>query len=135
MNRTGNSIKAVAKYLKTPGIISLGGGIPSSEYFPYDQMTLKVPTIDHFSEQQTHDMGTVVTAGKFDLEQGESLFDIKTAFNYGQGLGSPQLLRFVVEHAELVHNPPYRDWHCTLTIGSTSALDMALRLFLSLIHI
>ena len=29
----------------------------------------------------------------------------------------------------LVHNPPYREWLCTFTIGSTSALDMILRMF------
>ena len=28
-----------------------------------------------------------------------------------------------------MHNPKYRDWSCTMTIGSTSALDMALRMF------
>ena len=30
-SRTGNSLKAAAKYLKNPGLISLGGGLPSSE--------------------------------------------------------------------------------------------------------
>lgn len=30
---------------------------------------------------------------------------------------------------QIVHNPPYQDWHCTLTIGSTSALDIALSMF------
>ena len=67
-------------------MISLGGGLPSSEYFPFDEMTIKVPALGHFSEKETHEDGTVLTAGKFDLEQEKSLFDIKTAFNYGQGL-------------------------------------------------
>ena len=129
MDRTGNSLKGAAKYLKQPGIISLGGGLPSSEYFPFDELSIKAPAIGHFSEQEIHDAGTIVTAGKFDLEQGKSLFDIKTAFNYGQSIGSAQLLRFIVEHTELVHNPPYRDWTCSLTVGSTSAVDMMQRMF------
>ncbi|KAL1639386.1 Aromatic/aminoadipate aminotransferase 1 [Diplodia intermedia] len=33
------------------------------------------------------------------------------------------------EHTEMVHDPPYPDWQCTMTIGNTSALDMALRMF------
>lgn len=28
-----------------------------------------------------------------------------------------------------MHNPPYQDWGCCLTVGNTSALDIALRMF------
>ncbi|PSK42561.1 Aromatic amino acid aminotransferase [Elsinoe australis] len=129
--RQGNRLKGAAKYLKTPGIISLGGGLPSSEYFPFDELSVKVPTGKRFTEQEVSDTGVTVTAGKHDLANEKSLFDIETAFNYGQGTGSAQLLRYLIEHTELVHNPPYQDWQCTMTIGSTSALDMALRMFLS----
>lgn len=51
------------------------------------------------------------------------------ALNYGQGSGSAQLLRWITEHTEMVQNPPYADWQCTMTIGNTSAMDMALRMF------
>lgn len=128
-SRKGNSLKAAAKYLKIPGIISVGGGLPSSEYFPFDELSIKAPQIGRFTEDETHDNGTVISAGKHDLVEDKSLFDISTAFNYGQGTGSAQLLRFLVEHTEIVHNPPYQDWHCTMTIGSTSALDMVFRMF------
>ena len=30
---------------------------------------------------------------------------------------------------QIVHDPPYRDWQCCATVGSTSALDMAYRMF------
>jgi aromatic amino acid aminotransferase I len=30
-----------------------------------------------------------------------------------------------------VHNPPYRDWGCTMSIGSTSSLEVAFRMFLN----
>jgi len=71
----------------------------------------------------------ILSSGKYDLLEERSIFDISTAFNYGQGMGAAQLLRWVTEHTELVHNPPYADWACNLTIGSTSAFDMALRMF------
>ncbi|KAK4985766.1 Aromatic/aminoadipate aminotransferase 1 [Elasticomyces elasticus] len=128
-SRKGNSLKQAAKYLKTPGLISLGGGLPSSEYFPFDEVDIKVPQIGHFSPAETHQNGAIVKAGKHDLAEGKSIYDISTAFNYGQGSGSAQLLRWITEHTEIIHNPPYRDWFCTMTVGSTSALDMALRLF------
>lgn len=126
--RKGNSLKQAAKFLSTPGIISLGGGLPSSEYFPFEELSLKVPTVGHFSEAETKDSGVVLTAGKHDLANDKSIFDISTAFNYGQGAGAAQLLRWITEHTELVHDPPYEDWRCTMSIGSTSGLDMALRM-------
>jgi aromatic amino acid aminotransferase I / 2-aminoadipate transaminase len=92
-------------------------------------MSIKVPSVGHFSEEETHDQGVVLTAGKHDLAEGTSIFDISTAFNYGQGTGAAQLLRFITEHTELVHRPPYKDWQCTMSVGSTSALDMVLRMF------
>jgi aromatic amino acid aminotransferase I / 2-aminoadipate transaminase len=88
-----------------------------------------VPSIGHFSEKETEESGVTITAGKHDLAEDKSIFDITCAFNYGQGTGAAQLLRWVTEHTELVHNPPYQDWRCTMTIGSTSAIDMALRMF------
>lgn len=57
------------------------------------------------------------------------MYDLSIALNYGQGTGSAQLLRFVTEHTELVCKPAYADWGCTLTCGSTSSFDKALRTF------
>jgi aromatic amino acid aminotransferase I len=41
--RTGSSLKGAFKHLKNPGIISLGGGLPLSEYFPFESLTFAVP--------------------------------------------------------------------------------------------
>ncbi|KAI9695638.1 MAG: Aromatic/aminoadipate aminotransferase 1 [Bogoriella megaspora] len=127
-SRQGNSLKNAAQYLSRPGLISLGGGLPSSEYFPFDSLTVKVPTPGSWSEAETRSNGTVLTSGKYDLYQDISAYDICTAFNYGQGSGSAQILRFITEHTEIVHQPPYADWGCTMTVGSTSALEMCLRM-------
>lgn len=127
--RKGNSLKNAAGYLKTPGLISLGGGLPSSEYFPFDKLSFKVPGVRSSSEPSGEIPGSVVTAGKHDQAEDKSVFDISTAFNYGQGHGAAQLIRWCVEHTEIVHDPPYQDWSCTMTAGSTSATDMAFRMF------
>lgn len=128
-SRKGNSLKEAAKFLGTPGLISLGGGLPSSEYFPFEELSIKVPSVGHFSEAETKETGVTLTSGKHDLTANKSTYDIATAFNYGQGAGSAQLLRWMTEHTEMVHSPPYEDWRCTMTCGSTSALDMLLRMF------
>lgn len=127
--RKGNTLKDAAKYLSKPGLISLGGGIPSSEHFPFDELSVKVPSIGHFSEQETKELGVTLTAGKHDLAEGKSIYDIATAFNYGQGAGSAQLLRWITEHTELIHDLQYEDWGCTMVPGSTSSTEMAFRLF------
>lgn len=122
-------MKAAAKYLKTPGLISLGGGLPSSDYFPFDEVSIKVPENGKWSPEEVHKNGKVLTAGKHDLAEGKSGFDIDTAFQYGQGHGAAQLLRFLLEHTEIIHDPPYQDWSCNMSIGATSSTDIAFRMF------
>ncbi|KAI1433765.1 putative L-kynurenine/alpha-aminoadipate aminotransferase [Xylaria sp. CBS 124048] len=111
------AIKQAAKYLKRPGIVSLGGGLPSADNFP----------IESLSRSQWHDID--ITIGKHDIRDHDGVFDLSVALNYGQPMGSPQMLRWVTEHTELVSRPPYSDWWCALTIGSTGALESALRMF------
>lgn len=128
-SRQGSSLKGAAKHLKKPGLISLGGGLPSSDYFPFEQISVKVPVSPQFSEGETAETGKIYTARKYDIREGKSLYDLSVSLNYGQATGAAQLLRFVTEHTEVVHNPPYSDWTCSLTAGSTNALEMAFRMF------
>ncbi|RDW78075.1 hypothetical protein BP5796_05927 [Coleophoma crateriformis] len=127
-SRTPSSLKAAARFLKQPGMISLGGGLPCPEYFPIDEMTIKIPIPPHFSEKETKETGQVVKAGKYEVSEGHGSYDLSIALNYGLGTGSAQVLRFVTEHTEIVCNPPYEDWHCALSVGSTSALEQTFRM-------
>ncbi|CAK4033232.1 Aromatic amino acid aminotransferase [Lecanosticta acicola] len=136
ISRGGSSLKNAASYLKTPGLISIGGGLPSSEYFPFDEISVKAPRLPYCAQRHNHGHGHghghvdshVMHMGMHDMADGRSGFDIATAAQYGQGHGAAQLLRWLVEHTEIIHNPPYQDWSCTMTIGSTSAWEMALRM-------
>ena len=56
------------------GLISLGGGLPSSQYFPIDQLDIKVPSPPHFSENATKEAGIVKSAGKYDIAEGKSIY-------------------------------------------------------------
>ncbi|KAI9758788.1 MAG: oligosaccharyltransferase complex subunit epsilon [Chaenotheca gracillima] len=145
-SRKPSSLKGLGKYLAKPGMISLGGGLPSSDYFPIESLDIKVPSVPHFTEEETKQSGITLHTGKHDASEGKGIYDLSIALNYGQGMGSAQVLRFVTEHTEvstptmcttihppdiskLVHNPPYDDWGCTLTVGSTSALELSYRMF------
>ncbi|KAK8055035.1 aromatic amino acid aminotransferase [Apiospora rasikravindrae] len=122
-------LKQAAKHLKKPGLVSLGGGLPSSGNFPFESLSMQVPSpTGGFS----HTSGLKqVTIGKHDVRDGEGngVLDLSIALNYGQSIGSAQMLRWVTEHTELVHNPPIADWRCALTIGSTGSLEAAYRMF------
>lgn len=109
-------------------MISLGGGLPCPEYFPIESLEIKVPSVPNFSEKATKINGQIIRAGKYDVSEGHGAYDLSIALNYGQGTGSAQVLRFVTEHTELICNPPYADWNCTLTVGSTSALEQTYRM-------
>lgn len=79
----------------------MGGGLPSPEYFPFEELSFKVPTPPGFSPEATRQSGTTLVAGKHDIREGKSLYDLEVSLNYGQSTGSPQLLRFVTEHTEV----------------------------------
>lgn len=128
-------LKGAAKYLKTPGLISLGGGLPSPEHFPFESISMKIPSPPHFSEPEIASIGQTVSVGKYDVRdqtgrEDGAAYDLSIALNYGQANGSAQMMRFVTEHTELVCDPPYADWRCCLTVGSTGALEQAYRMFL-----
>ena len=83
------------------GIISLGGGLPSSDYFPFEHIDVKVPSVGKFSEAETKGSGKVLRIGKHDVPEGKSAYDLAISLNYGQGTGSAQMLRWVTEHTEV----------------------------------
>ena len=121
--RHPSRLKGAAFFLKDPNVISLGGGLPSSDYFPFDHFDITVPNGPSFrADSSTHRIG------KHDVRDGKSIFDFHIGLNYAQSMGSPQLLRFLVEHTEMIHNPPYADWDCCMDVGSTSGLDICLRM-------
>ncbi|KAH8647143.1 pyridoxal phosphate-dependent transferase [Xylariales sp. PMI_506] len=129
-SRTGSSLKGAFKHLQKPGIISLGGGVPLAEYFPFENIDFDAAAVPQLENGPTSTLGSnVLHVGKHDLSNGQGIFDLAVALNYGQGSGSAQLLRWITEHTEMVHNPPYADWQCTMSIGNTSAFDMTLRMF------
>ncbi|EXJ56991.1 aromatic amino acid aminotransferase I [Cladophialophora yegresii CBS 114405] len=126
--RTASSLKGAMKFFK-PDTISLCGGLPSSDYFPFEELSAKVPIVPKFSEDETAKSGKHFSSGKYDAREGKSFLDLSIALNYGQAMGPGALVRFLTEHTEIVHHPPYSDWDVCLTAGSTSALEIALRMF------
>lgn len=68
------SSRSEEEFSKIQGLISLGGGLPSSQYFPLEHIDIKVPVPPHFSEQETKESGIVKRAGKHDIAEGKSIY-------------------------------------------------------------
>jgi aromatic amino acid aminotransferase I len=99
--RRPSPLKGLAVNLATPGMISLGGGLPSSDYFPFESVDVKVPALGKWSEEETKETGEVMRIGKHDRREGKSEYDLAVALNYGLGQGSAQMVRWVTEHTEV----------------------------------
>ncbi|KIV89894.1 hypothetical protein PV10_07254 [Exophiala mesophila] len=130
--RQASSLKGAMKYFNKD-TISLCGGLPSPEYFPFHQVSAKTPVAPHFAQDQVSEAATF-SSGKYDTKTDDAMYDLHIALNYGQSMGPGALMRFVTEHTEIVHDPPYSDWDICMTAGSTSALDISLRMFVEKGH-
>ncbi|KAL8745086.1 MAG: hypothetical protein Q9190_002733 [Brigantiaea leucoxantha] len=73
-SRKPSALKSAAQHLRKPGLISLGGGLPSSEAFPFEYLEAKVPSPPYFSEQATAETGVLTRGGKHDAAEGKSIY-------------------------------------------------------------
>lgn len=122
-NLQTSPLKAASQVGAQNELISLGTARPSPEYFPWESMTLQCLQDAAASKQGDENPTISMNAAKY-----ESAYDLALAMNYGYSAGSPQALRFVTEHVELTHDPPYEDWDCCVSCGTTSAIDIAFRI-------
>lgn len=118
----GSAMKKESSPTGQRRIISLGPGRPTSDYYPWESLAFHgvfpVPVKSDSSK------GLERTIPK----QGET-YNLSIGLNYSHASGSAHLLRFITEHVELVHNPPYSNWATFLSCGSTAAMEVAFRIF------
>ncbi|KAF1357117.1 pyridoxal phosphate-dependent transferase [Delphinella strobiligena] len=124
--RLPSSLKTSGQSL-TSDIISLSTGRPSSQYFPINGMSFDFSGPCRKEPGAADDARTECTVEMDDVQTKDSAIDLAISLNYGYSAGAEQLVKFVTEHVEIFHDPPYSDWESCLTIGSTSALDLAFR--------
>ncbi|KAI9039014.1 L-kynurenine/alpha-aminoadipate aminotransferase [Aspergillus affinis] len=110
----GSAMKRSASPQSSRKITSLGTGRPTAEYYPWDALAFELTSMASLRNENgienalRNGSGPEVatqTIGKHDAG-----YNLSLALNYGHAAESPHLLRFVTEHVELAHNPPYVDW-------------------------
>ncbi|KAJ7077838.1 PLP-dependent transferase [Mycena belliarum] len=138
------------QYTPAPGVISLDGGVPDTEYFPIESISIEYLKPTAFSLNPTdalpHGPGILhwianVLTGKTPtsnfviprrLQAGdESKFELKTALQYSPTTGIPAMDSFIREWVARVHKPAYNDWKTLIDLGASCAWSSCLTILLN----
>ncbi|PCH40915.1 PLP-dependent transferase [Wolfiporia cocos MD-104 SS10] len=132
--RITSPLKGLAKYYGRPGLISLAGGLPSENYFPFSSVGGEILAPDSFtlnpSEQgsslswlwklfgrSSKEKTSTITIPRF--TDSPDQVNLATALQYGTATGLPQLQKFVQEFVDKVYQPAYSDCTIMVHIGNT----------------
>lgn len=135
-SRKNSPLKSAFKYFNAPGMTFLGGGLPLSDYFPFDKVTADVPTppfANGIGAQITEaDTTKVEVYKKKALNKAENNdVELSRSLQYGFTEGQQELVKFLKEHTEMIHDVPYEDWDLIASVGNTQSWDATLRTFVT----
>ena len=131
-SRQPSQLKVAFKHFHDPNIISLGGGLPLPELFPFNSISvdsLAAPFkrgINVLPENENEHLKVDIAKNHID---GSSDIPLSVSLQYGVSSGSPQIIDFIKEHTRLVHSPVYQDWEVILSVGNTQGWDSTIRTF------
>lgn len=131
-SRQPSQLKVAFKHFHDPNIISLGGGLPLPELFPFNSIevdSLSAPfakgihVVPDSDEELLKIHIAKADAGKF------ADIPLSVSLQYGTSAGAPELVDFIKEHTRTVHSPQYQDWDLIITAGNTHGWDSTIRTF------
>lgn len=64
------------KLLTSIDVLSLGPGAPSSQYYPFDHISVEVPTVQESNPTQAIWDSSSFTTNKYDIKAGKSGYGI-----------------------------------------------------------
>nr|BAQ21908.1 aromatic aminotransferase [Zygosaccharomyces rouxii] len=131
-SRKPSPLKTCIHHFSNPNLIFLGGGLPLSDYFPWDNLSAESP-LPPFSKG----IGAPPTGSKDDTlnvtvkknEKTGNDIPLARALQYGHTYGQPELLDFLRGHTREIHDMKYADWDLIASIGNTNSWESTLRIF------
>eukprot|EP01133_Synstelium_polycarpum_P006534 gene6534-7567_t len=114
--RQPSPIRELMKYTTMPDVISLGGGLPNPQTFPFQTMTITLKSNE-----------TITLEGA----------DLATALQYSPSYGLPRFTAWLKQLQSHVHSLPLcntdqgKQWNLGVTTGSQEALALAADAFLN----
>lgn len=130
--RKPSPLKTCIHHFGNPNLIFLGGGLPLSDYFPWDNLNAESP-LPPFSKG----IGAAPTGSKEDTlnllvkkneKEGHDI-PLSRSLQYGHTNGQPELLDFLRTHNKEIHEFKYADWDVIASIGNTNSWESTLRVF------
>lgn len=129
--RATSPLKGLARFFGRPGLISLAGGMPAEDYFPFADISADVLIPDSFSVQAKpesplawfwslfggKEKTTSFTIPKYPSSPDE--VNLAVALQYGTATGLPQLSKFIKEFVDKVYQPAYEDCATLIDTGNT----------------
>ncbi|KAI5951963.1 ARO8 [Candida jiufengensis] len=133
-SRQNSPLKDAFKYYKLPGMTFLGGGLPLSDYFPFNKISADVPTPSFtkgIGAPLTDETKTTIEVFKKPEQNEPNQIELARSLQYGYTEGQPEIISFLKEHTDMVHKVPYEDWDLIASVGNTESWDSTLRTFCS----
>lgn len=133
--RRPSPLKSAFKWFGHPKVTSLGGGLPHSDLFPFDNLQVETPSPPFpngcvfLPDQMKNEKKVHVQVPKSSETVSSLDIPLSNSLQYGNTQGPLPFLKWIKEHNEMVHDIGYQDWDVAMTIGNTQALDASLRTF------
>jgi len=135
-HRATSSLKEMYKYAGIKGMISMAGGIPSPEYFPYETLSASIQAPDSLplnpprvpAKEKKSLLSWLFgqnrisfTIPKYVENPTPETIQLATSLQYQAATGPPALPLFLREYVKKIYNPAYADWDVLLNCGATDA--------------
>lgn len=137
-NREPSHLKELYKYQSVPGMITMAGGIPHPQVFPFetvsasilpkDAFPLNPPRVPEKSKKSILSWlfpnspanTTSFTIPKYAQNATDpKTIQLSTSLQYQAATGPPALPLFLREYVEKVYKPAYADWDVLINVGAT----------------
>lgn len=131
-SRKPSPLKTCIHHFFNPNLIFLGGGLPMSDYFPWDNLSAESP-LPPFTKgigappTGSSDDTVNVTVKKNEKTDGD--IPLARSLQYGHTAGQPELVDFLRGHNNEIHDMKYSDWDLIASIGNTNSWESTLRVF------
>nr|KIR46477.1 aromatic amino acid aminotransferase I [Cryptococcus bacillisporus CA1280] len=139
-HREASALKELYKYMTVPGMITMAGGIPHPEVFPFETVSASVLSHDAFpldpprvpekpkksliswlfpsSQTQSNTVSFMIP--KYGPNPSDpAAIQLSTSLQYQPATGPPALPLFLREFVAKVFKPAYADWDVLINVGAT----------------
>ncbi|KAH9855019.1 PLP-dependent transferase [Lenzites betulinus] len=138
--RATSPLKGIGRLFERPGMISLAGGMPNPDYFPFAAISGDALVSDSFAVNNQPSESSLswlwklfgssrkektnaITIPKYPTRPGD--VNLATALQYGTATGLSQLTKFISDFVGKVYQPGYSDWTTLIQTGNTDAWSRA----------